>query len=105
MRHHLRVLVVDDCPDTAQTLAWLLELWGHETLLAYDGPGALAAARMFRPDAGPLDIGLPGMDGFDVARTLRRHENLKGLRLIGLTGFGHDEYLSRSQEVGFDHYL
>ena len=102
----LRVLVVDDNADTADTLARLLELEGHQVRRAHDGPTALAAASAFRPDAVVLDLGLPGMDGFEVARRLRRDRH--GGRepvLVAVSGYGRDEDRTRSRQAGFDHHL
>ena len=98
-----RVLVVDDNADSAESLAMILEIRGHETRMALDGPQAIAVARDFRPEVVMLDIGLPGMDGYEVARHLRAEHD--GLLLIALTGYGQDEDRRRSQEAGFDHHL
>ena len=86
-----RVLVVDDNLDAADSLGRLLRMEGHAVQLAHDGPGALAAACDFRPDAIVLDIGLPGMDGFEVARRLRGRPDANGVVLVALTGYGRDE--------------
>jgi two-component system CheB/CheR fusion protein len=101
---HARVLVVEDCPDTAATLAFLLRHWGHETCEVHNGKEAVDAARQFDPDAAILDIGLPNLDGFAVAKEMRRSENRK-LLLVALTGFAQEEYRQRSYRAGFDHYL
>jgi signal transduction histidine kinase/CheY-like chemotaxis protein len=101
----LRVLVVDDNTDTADTLATLLELEGHQVRLAHDGPTALAAAAAFRPDAVVLDLGLPGMDGFEVARRLRDRTGGNGLVLVAVSGYGQDEDRKRARLAGFDHHL
>jgi two-component system CheB/CheR fusion protein len=100
----LRVLVVDDNEDAAQSIGYLLEITGHEVTLAFDGPGALAAAAVAPPDLVLLDIGLPGMDGYAVAAQLRAagHERAT---LVALSGYGQDEHLRRSREAGFDHHL
>src|SRR5262245_10839281 len=102
---HLRVLVVDDNADTADTLATLLELEGHQVKLAHDGPTALAAAATFRPDAVVLDLGLPGMDGFEVARRLRDRAGGNGPVLVAVSGYGQDEDRHRARQAGFDHHL
>lgn len=98
-----RILVVDDNQDSAESLALLLELHGHEVRTAFAGPAALETASTFRPDVVLLDIGLPGMDGYEVARRLRAddHRSL----LVALTGYGRDDDRQRSQEAGFDHHL
>jgi PAS domain S-box-containing protein len=100
----LRVLVVDDQPDAARSLARLLRFWGHETRTAHDGPSALAEADAHRPEVVLLDVGLPGMDGHEVARRLRALGG-EGLRIVALTGFGQEEDRHRAQESGFDLYL
>jgi CheY-like chemotaxis protein/two-component sensor histidine kinase len=100
-----RVLVVDDNPDAADSLALLLELAGQEVRAAHDGPSALAEAEAMRPVLVFLDIGMPGMDGFEVARRLRRLPGLAGVRLVAMTGWGQDEDRRRSAEAGFDQHL
>ena len=99
-----RVLVVEDCPDTAATLAILLRHWGHETCEAHSGPDAMLAACEFDPDVAILDIGLPKMDGFELAAHMRR-EHGKSLVLVALTGYATDEFRERSYRAGFDHFL
>jgi CheY-like chemotaxis protein len=98
-----RVLVVDDNQDSAESLALLLELYGHEVRTAFAGPSALETAGVFLPEIVLLDIGLPGMDGYEVARRLRAEHD--GCRLIALTGYGRDDDRQRSREAGFDHHL
>jgi CheY-like chemotaxis protein len=98
-----RILVVDDNVDSADTMAEILKLWGHEVETAHDGPGALEAARAYRPDAVLLDLGLPLMDGFETARRLRE-EGLAKL-LVAVTGFGAAEDRRRAKEAGFDTHL
>ena len=100
----LRVLVVDDNVDAANAVGHLLELLGHRVTLAYDGPGALAAAAAAPPELVLLDIGLPGMDGYAVAARLRAAGHACAT-LIALTGYGQDEHLRRSSEAGFDRHL
>ncbi len=100
-----RVLVVDDNPDAADSLALLLGLAGQEVRAAYDGPSALARAGDFRPQMVFLDIGMPGMDGYEVARRLRRQAGPNGVVLVALTGWGQDEDRRRSEEAGFDRHL
>ncbi len=100
-----RVLVVDDNRDAAESLAMLLKLLGSEVHVAYDGPGALEALRTYRPSVVLLDIGMPGMDGHEVARRIRRQPELQDVTLIALTGWGQEEDRRRSQEAGFDYHL
>ena len=100
-----RVLVVDDNVDAAQSMAKLLERTGHAARLAYDGPSALQAAIDYRPEVVLLDIGLPGLDGYQVAERIRQHATLKNIVLVALTGYGQDTDRQRSQEAGFDHHL
>ena len=104
-RQPLRVLVVDDNVDAAESLAMLLRVEGHEVEAVHDGPSALAAARRFRPQVVLLDLGLPGMDGHEVARRLRQEPDLGPLRLVALTGYGQDDDRRRSQAAGFDAHL
>ncbi|MCI0464501.1 MAG: response regulator, partial [Gemmataceae bacterium] len=99
-----RVLVVDDNCDAAESLAMLLQVKGHEVHTAHDGLAALETARDFQPDIVLLDIGLPGMDGYEVARRLRQEQGRQAV-LVALTGYGTDEDHRRSQEAGFDYHL
>jgi len=111
-----RVLVVEDNRDAAETLGDLLELWGLHVTVARDGEEALRQAAAFQPDLVLLDIGLPGMDGYEVARRLRDVEDAglppspstgrpTPVRLVALTGYGHEEARQRAQQAGFDHHL
>jgi PAS domain S-box-containing protein len=99
------VLVVDDNQDAADSLAILLRLAGQDVRSAYDGPAALAQARDFQPAVVFLDIGMPGMDGYEVARRLRQLPGLGGVLLVALTGWAQEEDRRRSTEAGFDHHL
>jgi PAS domain S-box-containing protein len=100
-----RVLVVDDNVDAAQSLAVLLEMSGHAVELAYDGPTAIEAAIRCQPEVVVLDIGLPGLDGYQAAQRIRQHASLKSIVLIALTGYGRDTDRQRSKDAGFDHHL
>jgi signal transduction histidine kinase len=100
-----RVLVVDDNVDAAESAAMLLRYLGHEVEVAYEGPSALGAVSAFRPEVVLLDIGLPGMSGYDVARELRERPEGKGLVLAAVTGYGQEEDRRRSREAGFDCHL
>jgi signal transduction histidine kinase len=99
-----RVLIIEDNRDAAETLSDILETWGYDVRIAHDGEKGLAAAGKFGPGAVLLDIGLPGMDGYEVARKLREGPLSSGL-LVALTGYGHDEDRRRSREAGFDVHL
>src|SRR5262245_58717126 len=101
----LRVLVVDDCQDTRHTISLLLQLWGHDVRDARDGPAALTAAHAFRPHVVLLDIALPHLDGYRVARQLRQALGLGAALLIAVTGYGSDQDCARARESGFDHHL
>jgi PAS domain S-box-containing protein len=101
----LRVLVVDDNVDTAETLASLLLESGHEVRIGHDGPTALEVAHSFQPDVVLLDIGLPGLSGYEVAKRLRQQSVLRNLVLVAVTGYGQESDRRSSREAGFDHYL
>ncbi|HTX04318.1 MAG TPA: PAS domain S-box protein, partial [Steroidobacteraceae bacterium] len=100
-----RVLIVDDNVDAADSLALLLSHAGHETQVAYSGREALERVESFEPQLALLDIGLPEMDGYELARRLRARPRLSRARLIALTGYGQSEDRKRSQEAGFDDHL
>jgi two-component system CheB/CheR fusion protein len=100
-----RLMVIDDNKDAAESMSMLFELWGHEVVCVYDGRAALAAAGRYRPDAVFLDIGLPGMDGYEIAERLREQPESAGTVLIAITGYGQDEDRRRSREAGIDHHL
>src|SRR5687768_9341086 len=99
------ILVVDDSQDGADSLAFLLQAAGHEVETAYDGRTALTLAEQRRPDVVLLDIGMPEMSGYDVARAIRREAWGRNMRLIALTGWGQAEHRRRSLEAGFDDHL
>jgi CheY-like chemotaxis protein len=100
-----RILVVDDNLDAARTLDTLLRMRGHEVRMAHTGQEALAVAAEFLPQVVLLDIGLPDMVGYEVARRLRRMPELGNVILIAQTGWGQDEDRRRSREAGFDAHL
>ncbi|HEY1066933.1 MAG TPA: response regulator, partial [Pirellulales bacterium] len=102
---HGRVLIVDDNADAAASLAMLLTFCGDDVRTASGGAKALELAREFRPRIVLLDIGLPGMDGYDLARRLREQPGGDGLLLIAITGYGQEEDRRRSVAAGFDHHL
>ena len=101
----LRVMVVDDNVDAADTLSALLEMNGHTTRVANDGYQAIELARSFQPQVVFLDIGLPGMNGYEVARRLRETPGMERGTLVALTGWGTREDRQRSSDAGFDHHL
>ena len=99
------ILIADDNVDLAQGLARLLKIAGHDVQVAHDGPSALAVAHETRPGLCMVDIGLPGMDGYQVARSLRMDPELNGATLIAISGYSQDIDRRRSRESGFDEYL
>ena len=101
----LKVLVVDDNEAVAQTVGWMLEAIGHDYRLVYDGRSALEAAQDYRPDAILLDIGLPGMDGYEVCRALRQMEAFRKTTIIAQTGWGQERDKVLASEAGFDHHI
>jgi CheY-like chemotaxis protein len=100
-----RILVVDDNVDAAVSVLKLLKLWGHDVQAAFSGPEALEMARKFRPQIVLLDIGMPGMSGYEVAKQLRAQPEFQSLVITALTGYGQAEDRRRSQEAGFNHHL
>lgn len=100
-----RVLIVDDNEDAANSLALILKLGGHETAPVYSAVDALARASAFRPDVVLLDIGLPGMDGYEVAQKMRELPGLRDIRLIAVTGYGRSDDRIRARDAGFDDHL
>ncbi|HKQ78520.1 MAG TPA: PAS domain-containing protein [Blastocatellia bacterium] len=100
-----RILIMDDNVDSAESMAVLLRLDGHEVQIAYDGLTALEEARVFRPDIIFLDLNLPEMDGYEVARRLRLEAELGGMTLVAMTGYGQEEDRRRTQEAGFHHHF
>ena len=104
-RHAQRILVVDDNRDAADSLGDLLQLLGAEVRVAYDGAAALEALGAFRPSVVLLDLGMPGMDGYEVARRIRAQPGSGDPTLIALTGWGQASDRQRTQEAGFDHHL
>ena len=100
-----RVLVVDDNKDAATSLGMLLKFLGTDVQVTHDGPTALAIIESYRPDVVLLDIGMPGMDGFEVARQVRKRVDFNNIMLIALTGWGQSEDRDRTRDAGFDHHL
>jgi two-component system CheB/CheR fusion protein len=106
MTHHsLRILVVEDNRDSADTLAILLRHDGHDVAVAYTGPAGVEAAKVCEPDVLICDLGLPGLDGYGVVREVRRHPTTARALAIALTGYGDKEDRRRSRAAGFDAHL
>ncbi len=103
--HHGRVLVVDDNVDAALTLAEAVRLDGHEVNVAHDGASALELSRSFAPEVVLLDIGLPGIDGYEVVRRMRERPETRGALIVALTGFGQEADRQRALAAGFDDHL
>jgi CheY-like chemotaxis protein len=99
------VLIVEDNTDAAESITMLLELLGHRVRAAHDGPAGIAEASSDPPDLMLVDIGLPGMDGYEVARRIRLDPSLADVVLIALTGYGRDDDRRRAVAAGFDHHL
>jgi two-component system, sensor histidine kinase len=100
-----RILIVEDNPDGRETFCVLLRCWGHEVQAATDGLDGLRQAFAWRPDVAVVDIGLPGLDGWGVARALRCDPRTCCARLIALTGYSTDPDYERSREAGFDFHI
>ena len=100
-----RILIADDNQDAADSLAMLLELLGYQVLTVYGGNHAIEVAQQQRPDTVVLDIGMPGLNGYDVARRLRELEWAQELTLIAHTGYGQIADVRRARAAGFDHHL
>jgi CheY-like chemotaxis protein len=103
MHPTLRVLIVDPCPDTVASTAWLVRWWGHEAHVAGNARDALARARQVRPDVVLTEIALPGTDGCALARRLRQPDVAPDALLVALTGYATDLYCERCREAGFDY--
>jgi CheY-like chemotaxis protein len=100
-----RILVIEDNRDSADSLRLLLECYGYEVTVAYSGHGGVRAVEQCPPDVVLCDLGLPGLDGYGVARKLRDNPATATARLIAVTAYGRDEDRRRSHEAGFDHHL
>src|SRR5207248_7225312 len=100
-----RVLLVDDNQDAAELLGEVLRSAGHDVAIAHDGPEALGLLRRFHPEIAVLDIGLPVMDGYELARRLRNEPTLDHLRCIAVTGYGQETDRARSRQAGFELHL
>jgi CheY-like chemotaxis protein len=104
-RKHFHILLVEDYEDAAQSLAMLLRLHGYQVDIARNGAQAITAALHQRPDAILLDIGLPAVNGYQVAATLRQEASCKDTLIIAVSGYGQPEDQRRSREAGIDHHL
>lgn len=100
-----KILIVDDNQDITRSFKKLITLMGHTAEVAHDGSEALTVTEHFKPDVVLLDIGLPGMSGYDIARELRKHEGGSALLLVAITGYGQEEDVSKSKWAGFDHHF
>lgn len=100
-----RILLVDDNKDAVEALGMLLEMMGHETHAAYDGAEAIAAARSFRPDVALLDIGLPGMNGYEACRQIRTEPWGKRMVLVAVTGWGQETDKNDATRAGFNAHM
>jgi PAS domain S-box-containing protein len=101
----VRVLVVDDNEDTARSVSKLIRLLGHDVRTAFDGPGAIDTARAYSPEVVFLDIGLPGMDGYEIVKELRKDDCCKHAFIVAVSGYGQEEDRRRSRAAGFDRHL
>ena len=101
----LRVLVVEDNLDQVHTLSMLMKLEGHEVDFAINGYAAIDIAESFKPDVVLLDLGLPGLDGFEVCKRIRSHSGLERVRIIAVTGYGTEAAKERSRASGCEHHL
>lgn len=100
-----RVLVIDDDPDGAEMVAEMLEVLGYQSKFALNGPSAIALAKVFLPQVILLDLSLPEMDGYEVAKQLRGEAVLAGVRIVAVTGWSGSEREKKARDAGFDHYL
>ena len=101
----LRILVADDVHDSANAMAALLRLYGHNVSACYDGRSALAAAGELHPDVMMLDLTMPGMDGLDVCKILRQRDWARRVTMIAYTGWARDEDIERARQAGFDLHI
>jgi CheY-like chemotaxis protein len=101
----LKILIVEDNPDGRETLVMMLGMQGHDVHAAEDGPGGVQEALQWHPDAAIVDIGLPGFDGYEVARRIRAAAKGVAIRLVALTGYGQEEDRRQALAAGFDSFL
>lgn len=100
-----RVLIVDDNVDSTNLVATIMQMYGHQTQKAYNGESALEMITVYRPDFVLLDIGLPDINGYEVAQRIRENPQTKNVKLIAVTGYGFDSDRQKSKESGFDYHL
>jgi len=100
-----RVLIADDNRDAAESLAMLLQMEGHEVTVVHDGREAITAFDKMRPDAALLDIGMPGLNGYEIARSIRRAPHGRDVTLIAVTGWGQENDKAQASEAGFNHHF
>ena len=100
-----RILVIEDNADVTDFIRIQLEMWGHDVSVAHDGPSGLEAALSQRPDIALVDVGLPGMDGYELARRIRNDPPAPEIRLVAMTGYGRPEDRARALAAGFDAHL
>ena len=105
VKRRLKILVVDDSADASRMLAMLLTIEGHEAKSVFDGASAIELAKTFLPDVGLLDLGMPRMDGFELATRLTAMPELSHTILVAMTGFNDSEDIRRTKECGFQHFL
>lgn len=101
----MRILIVEDNEALAQTTGWMIEMLGHGYKLAHNGPDAIALSKSYRPDVVMMDIGLPGMNGYDLCALMKQEKHLTSTVFIAQTGWGQDEHRQRAREAGFDQHL
>ena len=101
----LRVLIVDDNRDSAMTLGWLVEMLGEDYKLAHSGEEALSVASEYSPELVLMDIGMPGMTGYDVVKKMRENPALNSTVFAAQTGWGEEQHRKNSRDAGFDHHL
>jgi CheY-like chemotaxis protein len=101
----LRVLVVDNCKDTADSLTSLVKLWGYDVEVAYDGETAITTALVYRPDVIFLDLAMPSMSGCEIVKRLRGEEGVKDAVMVAVTGYADQTHRQQAMEAGFDLYL